>query len=704
MAENPVYTDAGAFRTPIPAAPRPVDRSPVYGGLGRVGEALERLGTVLYQQDQQARVLWAQVGMAKGFQALRQRTAAETDWEKIQETFAEGSTRIQAEFLGSARDDRTREAIAIEFEREALTAQAHLTADVLRKKAEADLAGMTERLGQLEQAALEYPDHDLTSLKEQADALYAGRVAAGTLPKDRAAAMLLSTRQRLDEIKATALVMGNPAGAEIMLQERERGADNAYTNFTDLDPLKRLALTDKAHAGAAQRDANVDELGRQGVFAVLTGQSDGDAQVRAIAKAGATARQLDNWGGRIRAAGVARSFLDRISTAGPAEASRLIGEFSAKAVDVADPYMVTAVEPFHEELRAMEQHWRSDPAKAADLYFPLKQLPDGAPGVTMAQRIAQRTAAFKVKELPLGTHVLTKDEEFRAIASFKAAPVDQRPPLARNLVMSYGPYAAEAVTQLLDKGLQWEFLPMSEPSISPYAAAQLSASMQLSIEDLRKTYAESEEATAIQSAALEAFREGYGLSLPAGEPKQIVELGQVTAKLALHLRSADKAYAALWGQFPLKTVDGGATQVRFPPGTPEQEQEMVVTTAADILRNIDLRNLLTDLPDPATLSQHLHEFGGWITYSGPDGSDAGIVLTLYGRPVLTKAGNKVQLTWREALQYKPPDRLTPAQRAVATPSSGVRERLLEDLRLREAGERAARLRREAIDRRGVRRE
>lgn len=669
MAENPVTVDPNAFRAPIPQAGPSPDVSPIAKSVGTLGEVGYQLGQALYQQDQQSRLMQAQLHIAEGMQRVRLQAAREPVLDNIIPTFRTGVEQVRTGAMAFAEDEHTRAAIGMELERARLSAEANVFPDVMKKRAELAHANILTLTDLVFKEAEPFPSKDMTMFKERIDQYAEQLVLSGAASRDRATAWRLAQRAGLDFMKADQAVQNSPLVALHDLQERNSEDPGApFSNYLDLAPDKRAVLIDRAKAGAQQKAVNTSLLVRQGVTAILSGFGTADGQLSAIAAMGATPQQQAEASAHFAAAGVAKNAVDPYALAAPEEQARIVAAFYGKAVDPANPAMVQVVEAFSERIRAVDHDWQQDPASAADRYFPAR-LPKDA---TLADRIALRKAAYAVKGLPFYTDPLSKPEVASIIKTFTELPdVDQRPAYARAVIGSFGQFSDDAIHQLLREKMPWGFVKIADPNISPFAAAQLSAAMKATIGEHRKRYgADPAVATDLEREAIAKFAEKPGQSFPQGDPTQIIEMGQVTALLALQMGDAQRAYDALWGMYKFLPVNGGEARVRFPPGTTDEQNAFVIAQAGKILvdavsaggavirpplpganETAVRHELLTDLPTVDMRTRELKEHGGWLTYSGPNGTDDGIVLTVYGRPAVDKSGQQVRFSWQEVRDY-----------------------------------------------------
>jgi hypothetical protein len=669
MAENPVLVDPNAFRAPIPQAPQPVDVSPIAAGLGKIGETAFQLGQALYQQDQHDRVIRAQLHIASGMEQLRLQAGQERNLDNIIPAFNTGAEQLQAQAMAFAQDEHTRTAIGFEFQRAKRTTEAHIFPDVMRQRAgtaHANILTLNERVFQ---AAAAFPSGDMTPFKEQVGQLADQLVLSGAARRDTARAWELAQRERLDFMKADQAISNSPMIALQQLRARETGDPGApFSNYTDLLE-RRNVLIERAMAAAKQKAVNISLDVRQGVTAILGGQRDAVSNMNNLIANGATPEQQAEASADFTAATMAKNSVDRMAIATPAEQAKITADFYAKALDPANPAAVRVIGPFTEQVRAIEHDWQTDPASAADRYFPAK-LPNDA---TLADRMDLRKSAFAVKGLPSYTPLLTQAEVANTIKTFtEMSQVDQKPAYARAILGSMGIHAEEGMGQLLAAKMPPGFVKMADPGMTPYAAAQLAAAISIPIAEQRKRYGgDPTVATGLERDALTKYNDGPAKSFPTADPGQIANNAQLTAQMALQVGDAQKAYDLLWGADKYVAVNGGESRLRIPPGVDgtmvKSQAERILTDAIGAdgavirqplpsgipgVQEVSIRHeLLTDLPTADMRKRELQAHGGWLTYSGPNGRDDGIVLTVYGRPAVDKNGQDIRFTWLQLQDY-----------------------------------------------------
>lgn len=684
MAENPVTVDPNAYRVPVPQAARPADATPIAAGLERIGQAGFQLGQALYQQDQQDRVIRAQLYISGEMEQARLQAAHEPVLDNIIPTFKTTAEKIKAGALAFGADEHTRTAIEHEYDRARLTAEANIFPDVMKQRADVAQANILTLADRNARDAEVFPSIDLAHFKERVDQFADQLVLSGGATRSSATTWALNQKKALDFMKADQAVTGNPTLGLQQLRQRDSGEPGAaFSNYRNLEPEKRNVLIDRAMAGAKQKAVNVSLSVQQGVTSIMTGQSNADGQLAAITARGATQDQLAEARLEFDAAGLAKNSIDSFTVAGPEEQGRLIADFQQKALDPAYPERVRMLAEFAQQIGVVEHDWHTDPASAADRYF---KLPKDA---IMADRIAARKAAYVVKGLPFYSDPLSKAESANIIKTFTNMPqVDQKPAYARAIMGSFGSYGEEATKQLLRDKMPWGFVRLADPDLSPFASANLAAAISVPISDLRKRYGgDPTVATGLERDAIAKFNDGPAKSLPAGDPAQIAEQAQITAQLALQLGSAQQAYDLLWGMHKYAAVNGGETRIRIPAGVaPDmvtQQAERVLSDAISaggaVVRpplpgapGETIRyDLLTDLPTTDMRQRELTAHGGWLTYSGPTGTDDGIVLTLYGRPAVDKNKREIRFTWRELQDYGAREQFDKAQKQLQT-ATGAR--------------------------------
>ena len=230
MAENPVFTDPGAFQAPVPAAPRVPDASPAYAALGRIGEDLKKLGMVIYQGEQAREVLDARIGLGKEFPDLVRKAVAAPKFEDTRRIFNEGVAKLHDKWSSAGMDPRTQADIGNIFEVQGIKASAEIAKDVTKKMADAFLAKTMESLEQIQQKAVASTGAEFEILKQEVIDLTDGLVSSGTLTKTAAYA------KGLEVIKG-------------MEAEREEADEAAVIELSQSDPVAALELADTTLEG-----------------------------------------------------------------------------------------------------------------------------------------------------------------------------------------------------------------------------------------------------------------------------------------------------------------------------------------------------------------------------------------------------------------------------------------------------------------------
>lgn len=650
MAENPVFTDPNAYRVGVPQAARPVDKSPIGESLSRVGESIFRLTMVLNKQDQESRILQARIKMGEGFQALEQSIATETDLEKLTPMYQAGAEQLKNEALSLAKDENTRKAIEYDYVRNNLTAQANVFSRVTKMKAQQGHAQVAQLAEVTMQKALTSSDRNLVDVKEDFSGLAKSLVDMGVMDVGSAEVWRLNQVQRADHIRAMSEEKMNPANALMLLEEKDKNGD--YKNFVDLKPEYRIAIADIARQHMKKDATQLSLMAQQGEYAIMSGQIKAPVAVERYKRSGASPMQVEEITKWYAAAEKAKAILDVRAVSDAAGAAKLDAEFVKYASMEGNEYSMRVLANYNQISAENDQLWKSDPAVAADRFFPSKEKPAMENGdYTFEQILRNRVSAYTTKGFKPGTKLLSKDEEttFIKTAKFEQMNPDDKANYVRQRVASYGDLAGPIMKQLLDAGAPPEVLLIADQDMSPYANGLLATTMGLTEQEAKGSkYTLPKDADDVVKTAKELFNSGVGLSMVANDQKEKSLYWESYRKLALYMGDAQAAYDALWKDIPIRKADGGRSAMRFPRGMDTDQIDGIVDKAAALLNTPELINpdIATDVSNKELLVSQLNRVGGWVTYS--EGSrDAGLAFTMDGRVVLDKKRNPIKLYWRQ---------------------------------------------------------
>lgn len=222
---------------PVPLGPNPSfpDAGAGYRAAASFGDELVKVAEKLNEGQQQTLASQAMEGFLQKRAALTDKYVQDQDFSTANDRFAEDIGAAKMEALGTINDQRLRDKISLEMERDIISASNKVRTAQFGRQADVNIAAndtlrqtaINEAVGAGSdaeyQAAIGRYKNDLERL-----------VAAGWMDASTAQKKALGFRGELEGAEAYALVNKNPAQAKAML------ADPA--NWPTLDPMKRQTL------------------------------------------------------------------------------------------------------------------------------------------------------------------------------------------------------------------------------------------------------------------------------------------------------------------------------------------------------------------------------------------------------------------------------------------------------------------------------
>jgi hypothetical protein len=661
--QPPVFTESEAYSHAADAsADAPADA---------VSQAAQGLARVFYRQDQEKAVLDARGQMTERFAEIRDSLAGETDFGKASQKFEDGAAKIYAEMEGHATDDRTQNVIRSSYAEMHQATQADVGRQITAQRNSAFLAAVEGRIAQLNQDAATDPDATLTGSKAEIQGLGEALFKTGVLDTEGAARYTRNALGELDNARASWMVQQSPGhGRDALMESGENGS--GFTQFTDLDPQRRTALSWEANGRAEANTANLASLQVQRDDEIWSGKGDGAGWVQTAQALGLAGDRAVAWDASRRATLDAKTAYDALRFSRPEDWGTRLAAFDEKARLPGNEDYQGAAKRLHREVEQLRQRWSEDPAQMAAQQSQLPPPPPGMKEWPLGAQMAQRLAVIDTLHVagiagagraPTRERLLTNAEMQGNLTALREAPGEQKPQLLKTMLDGMGSYAHRGIAQMhREGGLPVEYVHMADRNTPGPAVDVLSRTVDASRADLVQRLADpAQDRERIEQAVRGQFDEGVGRTF--ADAQDAGERLEMTVKTALHHgqrlspeAAARRAMQDLWGH-----VQQVGT-VRLPPSVTVEGKAKITEGLEHELAHIERHEPAVD---DAQHLERLRSEGQWFTYAGRDGDMEGVELRWEGAPVMDSTERPVRVRLDDIQAGNFPDKRTQQERQVS---------------------------------------